>query len=140
MHIAFLFRVLGLVTAVAFLPLSSVSAVQTYGGESVRIADKQKRKTTARERKLAAVRRDLHRNLDGKGDGFIQGWAFNARAFTLKVDKKRYQQDMLFAATMTARAIFETNGVALPTILVIRDISEEVLGEGPFANVPKLVD
>ncbi|HKO54338.1 MAG TPA: hypothetical protein VJ276_00590 [Thermoanaerobaculia bacterium] len=99
-----------------------------------------KRKGTQRARKFAKVREELHRNLDGKGSGFIQGWSFNANVFTLTVDKSRYQQHAIYAAAMTARAIFDSNGVPLPTTLVFRDASGELLGEGPFVNVPKLVD
>jgi hypothetical protein len=100
----------------------------------------KKHKATNAERKLAKVREDLHRNLDGKGDGFIRGWTFDSRTFTLTVDKTRYQQYAVLAATMAARSIFDLDGVALPSRLVIRDRSGEVLGEGPFVNVPKLVD
>ncbi len=98
------------------------------------------KKSTKRQSKLAIVRRDLHSNLDGKGDGFIIGWSFDAKTFTLTVDKNRYRQHMVYAATITARSIFDLNGVALPTTLVIRDRSGEILGSGPFTNVPRVVD
>ena len=99
-----------------------------------------KKKPTPRERKLAKVRADLHRNLDGKGNGFIRGWTFDSKRFTLTVDQRRYQQHMVTAATITARSIFDMNGVPLPKMLVIRDVSGEILGEAPFTNVPKIVD
>ena len=100
----------------------------------------KKSKRVARATKLAKVRADLHRNLDGKGNGFITGWSFDSKVLTLVVDKSRYQENMLYAATITARSIFDLNGVSLPMSLVIRDRYGEVLGEGPFANVPKIVE
>jgi hypothetical protein len=97
-------------------------------------------KTSPAKAKLARVRDALHRNLDGKGDGFIVGWRFDASTFTLTIDKSKYQQNMVYAATMTARSIFDLEGVRLPKRLVILDRSGEILGEGPFSNVPKIVD
>lgn len=98
------------------------------------------RKPSATARKLAKVRTELHRNLDGKGQGFIRGWSFDSKAFTLTVDKARYQQNLVYAAAITARSIFDMNRVPLPKKLIIRDRSGELLGEGPFANVPRIVD
>jgi hypothetical protein len=98
------------------------------------------RKPSAAARRLAKVRSDLHRNLDGKGQGFIRGWSFDSKAFTLTIDKARYQQNLVYAATITARSIFDMNDVPLPTKLIIRDRSGELLGEGPFTNVPRIVD
>jgi hypothetical protein len=128
-------RVLALIVTCVLFALPSAS-----NAAGLRTATKQQRKVSARERKLAAVRADLHRNLDGQGSGFIHDWKFDTKVFTLTVDRRRYQQYMLFAATMAARSIFDTNGVPLPKTLVIRDISGDVLGEGPFANIPGLVD
>jgi hypothetical protein len=99
-----------------------------------------KRKPSANARKIAKVRDDLARNLDGKGGGFIRGWAFDSKVFTLTVDESRYQPNAVYAAAITARSIFDMNGVPLPKKLIIRDRSGAVLGEGPFANVPKIVD
>jgi hypothetical protein len=99
-----------------------------------------KGKSGTRAARLATVRADLHRNLDGKGDGFIRSWSFNSKTFTLTIDRRRYQQNMLYAATMTARSIFDMNGVPLPKTLILRDISGESLGEGPFENVPKVAE
>jgi hypothetical protein len=126
--------------AVAALFVLPASAAPIGDGATHLVAGQQKKRPSARARKLAAVRADLHRNLAGKGNNFIRSWHFDAKVFTLTVDKRRYQQNMLYAATMTARAIFDTNGVPLPKLLVIRDVSGEVLGEGAFANVPKLVE
>lgn len=128
--------------AIAFTltPVTATCLSAAPDRDEMLIASKAKRKPTARERKLAAVRQDLHRNSDGKGSGFILRWSFDEHRFTLTVNKRRYEKNMLYAATMTARAIFDTNEVPLPKTLVIRDISGEVLGEGPFSNVPKLVE
>jgi hypothetical protein len=127
------------VLSAAIIPASVLADMRPMTSEEFRFVTK-KHKATSAQRKLAKVRDDLHRNLDGKVDGFIRGWFFDSRTFTLTIDKTRYQQNAVFAATMTARSIFDLNGVALPARLVIRDRSGEVLGEGPFANVPKLVD
>ena len=121
------------------IPACALADVRSTPTEAIRLVAK-KHKAKNAEHKLAKVRDDLHRNLDGKGDGFIRGWTFDSRTFTLTVDKTRYQQYAVLAATMAARSIFDLNGVALPARLVICDRSGEVLGEGPFANVPKLVD
>jgi hypothetical protein len=119
------------------IPTCALADMRPKPAEMRLVAKKHRAKSA--ERRLAKVRDDLHRNLDGKGDGFIRGWTFDSRTFTLTIDKTRYQQNEVFAATMAARSIFDLNGVALPTRLVIRDRSGAVLGEGPFANVPKLV-
>jgi hypothetical protein len=116
------------------IPMCALADMSPEAAE-MRLVAKKHRANSA-ERRLAKVRDDLHRNLDGKGDGFIRGWSFDSRTFTLTVDKTRYQQNGVLAATMAARSIFDLNGVALPNRLVIRDRSGEVLGEGPFANVP----
>ncbi|HEX8153420.1 MAG TPA: hypothetical protein VF698_09860 [Thermoanaerobaculia bacterium] len=96
-------------------------------------AAKKKLDSAARERK---VRDELHRNLDGKGGGFVQGFTFDSKVFTLTVDKRNYKKNSAYIAAMMARAIFDVNHYPLPTKLVFRDISGEVLGEGPFASVP----
>lgn len=96
-------------------------------------AAKKKLDNAARERK---VRDELHRNLDGKGGGFVQGFTFDSKVFTLTVDKRNYKKNSAYIAAMMARAIFDINRYPLPTKLVFRDISGEVLGEGPFASVP----
>jgi hypothetical protein len=121
------------------IPAHGLADVRPTPAEAIHLVAK-KRKATSAERKLAKVREDLHRNLDGKGDGFIRGWTFDSRTFTLTVDKTRYQEYAVLAATMAARSIFDLDGVPLPSRLVIRDRSGEMLGEGPFANVPKLAD
>ena len=127
-----------IVLSMVIIPASLANERQA-ANQAIHLVAKKRRLTSA-ERKLAKVREDLHRNLDGKGDGFIRGWTFDSRTFTLTVDKTRYQEYAVLAATMAARSIFDLDGVALPSRLVIRDRSGEVLGEGPFANVPKLVD
>jgi hypothetical protein len=139
MHLPLGLRALTFAAVAALLVLPAPAAAIRDDATHL-VANRQQKKSSARARKLAAVRADLHRNLDSKGNGFIRSWHFDAKVFTLTVDKRRYQQNMLYAATMTARAIFDTNGVPLPKLLVIRDVSGEVLGEGAFANVPKLVD
>ena len=98
-----------------------------------------KRSARSRDMKLARIREALHRNLDGKGNGFIVSWRFDSKSFTLTVDRLRYEQNMLYAATITARSIFDLEGVALPRRLIIRDRHGEVLGDGLFANVPRIV-
>jgi hypothetical protein len=127
-------------SAMAAVLLAPTPATSARADEPRVAAHQPKKKPSPRARKLAAVRSELHRNLDGKGGGFIQSWQFDTKVFTLTVDKRRYEQNMLYAATMTARSIFDTNGVPLPTLLVIRDVSGEVLGRGAFVNVPKIVD
>jgi hypothetical protein len=101
-------------------------------------AEATKKKTSRAEARMQKVRADLHRNLDGKGGGFILGWRFNSKVFTLQIDRNRYEQNKLLAATMAARSIFKLDGVALPRTLVIRDESGANIGEGPFSNVPSL--
>ena len=93
-------------------------------------------KRSAREVK---VRADLHRNLDGKGGGFIVRWSFNKSRFTLVVDRSRYEDNKFYATAMTARAIFDSNGFPLPKTFVVEDQNGQELGRGPFANVPALV-
>lgn len=93
-------------------------------------------KRSARE---AKVRADLHRNLDGKGGGFVVRWSFNKSRFTLVVDRSRYENNKFYATAMTARAIFDSNGFPLPKIFVVEDENGQELGRGPFANVPALV-
>jgi len=117
----------------------ALADIHPASGEVHRLVSK-KQKAKLAQGKIAKVRDDLHRNFDGKGDGFIRGWSFDSRIFTLTVDKTRFRQNALLAATMAARSIFDLNGVPLPIRLVIRDRSGEILGEGPFANVPKLID
>ncbi len=117
----------------------ALANITPASGEGLRLVSK-KQKAKPALGKIAKVRDDLHRNLDGKGDGFIRGWSFDSHTFTLTVDKTRYRQNAVLAATMAARSIFDLNGVPLPIRLVIRDRSGEILGGGPFANVPKLID
>ena len=133
------FKMRAVCLIVLIIPACALADVRPAPTGAVRLVAK-KHKAKSGENKLAKVRDDLHRNLDGKAGGFIRGWTFDSRTFTLTVDKTRYQQNALLAATMAARSIFDLNRVALPTRLVIRDRSGEVLGEGAFANVPKLVD
>jgi hypothetical protein len=97
-------------------------------------------KSGEKSSKLAKVRKALHANLDGKGNGFIVGWRFDSKEFVLTIDKTRYEENMVYAATMAARSIFDLEGVRLPARLVIKDRSGEVLGSGPFSNVPRLVE
>jgi hypothetical protein len=85
------------------------------------------------------VRADLHHNLDGKGDGFIVRWSYTRAQFTLVIDSTKYSENKLLAATMAARVIFDSNGVALPRVLVVRDASGTELARGPFSNVPALI-
>jgi len=87
---------------------------------------------------LARVRADLHRNLDGKGGGFIVHWSFTSSRFILVIDKRYYEQNKLLAATMTTRVCFDSNGVHLPKTLIIQDASGTELARGPFQNVPAL--
>lgn len=87
----------------------------------------------------AKVRADLHRNLDGKGDGFVVRWSYTKTQFTLTIDSGKYSANKLLAATMAARAIFDSNGVALPRVLVVRDVRGSELARGPFSNVPALM-
>jgi hypothetical protein len=121
---------------VAILLAVFMSAAVTYA-EPLAGSGKKGRGRSAKEQKL---RRDLHLNLDGKGDGFIQGWRWSGAVFTLIIDPARYAPMKVVAATMAARSMFELDGVSLPTKLVIRSTSGEILGEGPFANVPSLVE
>lgn len=132
-------RAICVIVLSVIIPACALAEERPGPTEAIHLVAK-KHKAKSAERKLAKVRDDLHRNLDGKGDGFIRGWTFDSLTFTLMIDKTRYQQYAVLAATMAARSIFDLNGVALPARLVIRDRSGEVLGEGPFANVPKLVD
>ena len=136
---AFVCAVCVFLLSTIIIPAHGLADARPIPAEAIHLVVK-KRNATSAERKLAKVREDLHRNLDGKGDGFIRGWTFDSRTFTLTIDKTRYQQNAVLAATMAARSIFDLDGVPLPKRLVIRDRSGEVLGEGPFANVPKLVD
>ncbi|HET7435878.1 MAG TPA: hypothetical protein VFN10_14315 [Thermoanaerobaculia bacterium] len=122
--------------AVLLVVMASGGVVETQREHISLVATKHK--PSAYARKLATVRTQLHRNLDGKANGFIRGWSFDAQQFTLTIDKSRYQQFALHATTMTARSIFDANGVALPKRLIIRDVSGAVLGDGAFANVPKI--
>jgi hypothetical protein len=101
-------------------------------------AEATKKKTSRVDARMQKVRADLHRNLDGKGGGFILGWRFNSKVFTLQIDRSRYEQNKLLAATMAARSIFDSNNVPLPRTLIIRDESGANIGEGPFSNVPSL--
>jgi len=127
------------VLAAAVISIFRLPAVGQAGNRGKIYVAKTSKASSAKA-KLARVRDSLHRNLDGKGDGFIVGWRFDAATFTLTIDKSRYQPNMVYAATMTARSIFDLEGVRLPKRLVIRDRSGEILGEGPFSNVPKIVE
>lgn len=130
-----LLRLLSRSLLVAFISTIVVDASAFASNSGSTVAQKSK---AARATKAARVRRDLHRNLDGKGNGFIVSWSFNNKVFTLTIDPSRYEQNMLNAATMTARSIFDSNEMPLPGTLVIRDTSGRNLGEGPFENVPKI--
>src|SRR4051794_13810617 len=83
------------------IPTSALADMRSKPAEFRLVAKKHRAKSA--ERRLAKIRDDLHRNLDGKGDGFIRGWSFDSRTFTLTVDKTRYQQNGVLAATMAAR-------------------------------------
>lgn len=85
------------------------------------------------------VRADLHHNLDGKGDGFIVRWSYTRAQFILVIDTTKYSETKVLAATMTARSIFDSNGVALPRVLVVRDANGTELARGLFSNVPALI-
>jgi hypothetical protein len=122
--------------AVLLVPSASGSLVSDGGGRGAgRVVKKSKARKPTKAEKL---RRDLHRNLDGKGDGFISGWRWQGAVFTLIIDPSRYAPNKVLAATVAVRAMFETADVALPETLVIRDMSGTILGSGPFANVPSL--
>lgn len=127
---------IALIAAITFLPFALPSAGAAQRGSTAARRAHQ----TERQRKEKKVRQELHRNLDGKGDGFIVGFSFDARTFYLDIDASRYEQNMLTAATMTARSIFDSNDLVLPATLVIRDRSGKHLGSGPFSNVPKIFD
>ena len=129
------------IMTVVVLAASDIVRASPVGRSSLHVRIAQKKTVVgSRNRKLEKVRRELHRNLDGKGDGFIVGWEFNSTTFTLRIDERRYEQNMVYAATITARSIFDMNNVTLPAKLVIRGRADQVLGSGPFANVPKIVD
>lgn len=103
----------------------------------------QKRERDAAElstrRRLSEVRRLLHLNLDGAGDGFVRGWLWNGDTFILIVDERKYVPNSAIAAAVTARSIFDTGDVELPATLVFRDRNGNDLDRGPFANVPRVV-
>lgn len=119
------------VVILSFAP-ATVRAVPGSG-----MASPVAKKQTSRMTKLRA---DLHRNLDGKGDGFIVSWTFTSSRFTLVVNSRLYEKNKLLAATMAARAIFDSDGVSLPKTLIIRDVNGSELGRGPFRNVPPLIE
>jgi hypothetical protein len=103
----------------------------------------QKRERAAAEasqqRRVSEVRRLLHHNLDGAGGGFVRGWRWNGDTFVLIVDERKYVSNSAIAAAMTARSIFDTGDVALPSTLVFRDTNGHELDRGPFSNVPRVV-
>jgi len=120
----------------AILPLVAllffaVVSPTTYG-EGLAVAKKTLSKS-------AKVRRDLHGNLDGKGDGFIRGWTWQGSVFTFIIDPSRYAPNKFLAAALATRSIFEMDGVPLPRTLIVRTISGEELNRGPFANIPSIV-
>jgi hypothetical protein len=88
--------------------------------------------------RIAEVRRLLDRNLNGAGDGFVRGWRWSEDTFTLIIDERRYVPNSAVVAAMTARSIFDTGDVALPSVLIFRDRNGNELDRGPFANVPRV--
>lgn len=98
------------------------------------------RAAAAQKKQLRRLTADLHRNLDGAGGGFVKRWRIRSDSFVLVVDSRKYVPNSAIAAAMTARALFETNGVRLPSRLVFEDTDGSVLDSGPFANVPSLTE
>lgn len=102
----------------------------------------QKRDREAAEgvqrQRISEVRRLLNLNLNGAGDGFVHGWRWNGDTFILIINERKYVPNSAIVAAMTARSIFDTGDVALPSVLVFRDRSGNELDRGPFANVPRV--
>ena len=108
--------------------------------EAEREATRQTRAAeAARRTKEREVRTLLHRNLDGAGDGFVVGWQWSGETFVLVIDERKYVPNSAVVAAITARSIFDTEGVPLPKTLVFRDRQGKEMDRGPFANVPRLV-
>lgn len=101
---------------------------------------KKKSKPTERQRKLARVRDSLRRNLDGKTEGLVISWSFDSEFFTFVLDERRYKQHMITAAAITARTMFDLEGVPLPKTLRFYGRNGDLIEQGPFENVPKVVE
>lgn len=96
------FAILSVVVFLIAMNTRTVCAA-VYGSSARTVAHRR----TTRSRgtsKAAKLRDDLHRNLDGKADGFISSWRWADSTFTLTIDPDHYAPNRFVVTAMAIRA------------------------------------